>query len=115
MGVAAVNGAWAGIGLNQALMCDARFAAPGAKFAAAFSARGLVAKDGVSWTLPRLVGYGHASDLLLSSRRLLPTPPCLRGPVDGAREPPGRSGSPAGRSGRVRHRTRALRARTRCP
>ncbi|MFE2213027.1 enoyl-CoA hydratase-related protein, partial [Streptomyces canus] len=49
--VAAVNGACAGIGFNQALMCDVRFAVPHAKFAAAFSARGLVAEDGVSWIL----------------------------------------------------------------
>src|SRR5207244_2284584 len=66
--VAAVPGACAGIGLNQALMCDVRFAVPEAKFAAAFSRRGLVAEDGVSWLLPRIVGFGRASDLLLSSR-----------------------------------------------
>ena len=66
--VAAVNGACAGIGFIQALMCDVRFAVPQAKFAAAFSRRGLVAEDGVSWLLPRIVGFGHASDLLLSSR-----------------------------------------------
>jgi enoyl-CoA hydratase/carnithine racemase len=66
--VAAINGACAGIGFNQALMCDVRFAVPQAKFAAAFSRRGLVAEDGVSWLLPRVVGYGRASDLLLSSR-----------------------------------------------
>lgn len=67
--VAAINGACAGIGFNQAVMCDVRFTVPGARFAAAFSARGLVAEDGVSWILPRLVGHGHAADLLLSSRR----------------------------------------------
>ena len=44
-----------------------------AKFAAAFSRRGLMAEDGVSWLLPRIVGYGHASDLLLSSRPILGT------------------------------------------
>ncbi len=66
--IAAVNGACAGIGFNQAVMCDVRFAVPGAKFAAAFSRRGLVAEDGVAWILPRVVGYGHASDMLLSSR-----------------------------------------------
>jgi enoyl-CoA hydratase/carnithine racemase len=67
--VAAVNGTCAGIGLNQALMCDVRFAVPAATFALAFSRRGLVAEDGVSWLLPRIVGYGRASDLLLSSRK----------------------------------------------
>src|SRR3954465_1365940 len=34
--IAAINGACAGIGFNQALMCDVRFAVPRAKFAAAF-------------------------------------------------------------------------------
>jgi enoyl-CoA hydratase/carnithine racemase len=41
--VAAINGACAGIGLVQALMCDVRFAANGAKFTTAFARRGLVA------------------------------------------------------------------------
>ena len=68
--VAAINGACAGIGFNQALMCDVRFAVPDAKFAAAFSRRGLLAEDGVSWLLPRIIGYGRAADLLLSSRKV---------------------------------------------
>ncbi|MER5182425.1 enoyl-CoA hydratase-related protein [Streptomyces sp. NPDC002896] len=85
--VAAVNGACAGIGFNQALMCDVRFAVPEAKFAAAFSARGLVAEDGVSWILPRLVGYGHASDLLLSSRRITGTEALTMGLVNRLVEP----------------------------
>ncbi len=37
--IAAVNGACAGLGLVQALMCDVRFASRGAKFATAFSRR----------------------------------------------------------------------------
>ncbi len=85
--VAAVNGACAGIGFNQALMCDVRFAVPDAKFAAAFSARGLVAEDGVSWILPRLVGYGNASDLLLSSRRITGTEALAMGLVNRLVEP----------------------------
>jgi enoyl-CoA hydratase/carnithine racemase len=66
--VAAINGACAGIGLVQALVCDVRFAAPGAKLATAFSRRGLPAEFAASWLLERLVGYGHALDLLLSGR-----------------------------------------------
>jgi enoyl-CoA hydratase/carnithine racemase len=66
--IAAINGACAGIGLVQALVCDVRFAASGAKLATAFSRRGLPAEFAASWLLERLVGYGHALDLLVSGR-----------------------------------------------
>lgn len=69
--IAAVNGACAGIGLVQALMCDIRFAAAGAKFTTAFSRRGLIAEYGISWILPRLVGNARALDLLYSGRVVL--------------------------------------------
>jgi enoyl-CoA hydratase/carnithine racemase len=69
--IAAINGACVGIGLTQALMCDVRFAAAGAKFAASFARRGLIAEYGVSWILPRLTGWGVALDLLLSGRTFL--------------------------------------------
>jgi len=69
--IAAINGACAGLGLVQALFCDLRFAAAGAKFTTAFSKRGLVAEHGISWTLPRLVGPANALDLLYSSRIVL--------------------------------------------
>ena len=66
--IAAINGACAGIGLVQALMCDVRFVAEGAKLTTAFARRGLVAEHGISWMLPRLLGPARALDLLLSSR-----------------------------------------------
>jgi len=69
--IAAINGSCVGIGLTQALMCDVRFAAVGAKFAASFARRGLIAEYGVSWILPRLTGWGVALDLLLSGRTFL--------------------------------------------
>jgi len=69
--IAAINGSCVGIGLTQALMCDVRFAAAGAKFAASFARRGLIAEYGVSWILPRLTGCGVALDLLLSGRTFL--------------------------------------------
>ena len=69
--IAAINGACAGLGLVQALMCDVRFAAAGAKFTTAFVRRGLVAEHGSSWLLPRLVGHATALDLLLSGRVVL--------------------------------------------
>lgn len=69
--IAAVNGACAGIGMVQALMCDVRFAAAGAKFTTAFARRGLIAEYGMSWVLPRLVGPARALDLLMSGRVFL--------------------------------------------
>lgn len=66
--IAAINGACVGIGLTQALMCDVRFAAAGAKFATSFARRGLIAEHGISWILPRLAGWGVTLDLLLSGR-----------------------------------------------
>lgn len=69
--IAAINGACAGIGLTQALMCDIRFAAAGAKFTTAFARRGLIGEYGISWILPRVVGWSAALDLLLSGRTFL--------------------------------------------
>lgn len=66
--IAAINGACAGLGLVQALYCDVRFAATDAKLTTSFARRGLVAEYGIAWLLPRLVGAGRASDLLLSGR-----------------------------------------------
>jgi enoyl-CoA hydratase/carnithine racemase len=66
--IAAINGACAGVGFVQALSCDVRFAATGAKIAPAFTRRGLPAEFGVSWLLIRLIGMASATELLLSSR-----------------------------------------------
>ena len=69
--IAAINGACAGIGLTQALMCDVRFAVRGAKFTTSFARRGLIAEYGISWILPRIAGAGTALDLLLTGRVFL--------------------------------------------
>jgi enoyl-CoA hydratase/carnithine racemase len=69
--VAAINGACAGIGLLHALFCDVRFAAEGVKLTTAFARRGIMAEHGLAWLLPKIVGMGHAMDLLLSGRVLL--------------------------------------------
>jgi enoyl-CoA hydratase/carnithine racemase len=66
--IAAINGACAGIGLTQALMCDVRLAAAGAKFTTAFARRVLIGEYGISWILPRVLGWSAALDLLLSGR-----------------------------------------------
>jgi enoyl-CoA hydratase/carnithine racemase len=68
--IAAVNGACAGIGLIQAMCCDVRFVAVEAKLATAFTRRGLAPEFGAGWLLTRIVGAGHASDLMLSARTI---------------------------------------------
>jgi enoyl-CoA hydratase/carnithine racemase len=69
--IAAINGPAAGVGLVLACYCDIRFAAEGAKLTTSSGRLGLPAEYGLSWVLPRLVGVGHAADLLLSSRVVL--------------------------------------------
>jgi enoyl-CoA hydratase/carnithine racemase len=69
--VAAINGAAAGVGLVLACFCDIRFAAAGAKLTTSSGRLALPAEHGLSWVLPRLVGIGHAADLLFSSRVVL--------------------------------------------
>ncbi len=69
--IAAVNGPAAGVGLVLACYCDIRFAAAGAKLTTSSGRLGLPAEYGLSWVLPRLVGIGHAADLLFSSRIVL--------------------------------------------
>ncbi|MGI8662047.1 MAG: enoyl-CoA hydratase-related protein [Acidimicrobiales bacterium] len=69
--IAAINGAAAGVGLVLACFCDMRFAAAGAKLTTSAPRLGFPAEYGLSWVLPRLVGTGHAADLLFSSRVVL--------------------------------------------
>lgn len=68
--IAAVNGPAAGLGFVRALLCDVRFASTEATFTTAFVRRGLVAEHGISWVLPRVVGFSRAMDLLLSGRKV---------------------------------------------
>jgi enoyl-CoA hydratase/carnithine racemase len=69
--IAAINGPAAGVGLVVACFADLRFAAAGVKLTTSFARLGIPAEFGISWLLPRLVGAGHAADLLLSSRVVL--------------------------------------------
>ncbi|MHB1987681.1 MAG: enoyl-CoA hydratase-related protein [Acidimicrobiales bacterium] len=69
--IAALNGPAAGIGLALACYCDLRMAARGAKLTSAHGRLGLPAEFGLSWLLPRLIGFTRAADLLLSSRIFL--------------------------------------------
>lgn len=68
--ISAINGAAAGLGLVFALYSDMRFASDAAVFSTAFAKRGLIAEHGIAWMLPRVVGHAHATDLLLTSRKV---------------------------------------------
>jgi 2-(1,2-epoxy-1,2-dihydrophenyl)acetyl-CoA isomerase len=63
--VAAVNGVAAGAGAAFSFACDFRIAADCAKFTMAFSAVGLSADSGSSWSLQRMVGLAKAKELLM--------------------------------------------------
>jgi enoyl-CoA hydratase/carnithine racemase len=65
--VAALNGTVAGAGAVIATACDIRIAVPAAKIAFLFTKVGLSGADmGAAWLLPRIVGLGHASELLMT-------------------------------------------------
>src|SRR5512134_2032837 len=65
--VAALNGTVAGAGAVIASACDFRIAAESAKIAFLFTKVGLSGADmGAAWLLPRLVGLGRATELLMT-------------------------------------------------
>ncbi|MFF0781414.1 MULTISPECIES: enoyl-CoA hydratase/isomerase family protein [unclassified Streptomyces] len=68
--VAAVNGVAAGAGFGFALAADYRVVADTAAFNTSFAGVALTADSGISWTLPRVVGPGRATDLLLFPRNI---------------------------------------------
>ncbi len=63
--IAAVNGVAAGAGASLAFACDLRIASESATFVLAFGRIGLIPDSGATWLLPRLVGLGRATELML--------------------------------------------------
>lgn len=63
--VCAVNGVAAGAGANIALACDVVIAANSASFLQAFSKIALIPDSGGTFFLPRLIGFGKASALMM--------------------------------------------------
>ena len=68
--LAAVEGVCLGGGLQLALACHLRGVAPGARMAVLEPRWGLVPDLGATWRLPRLVGAGRATELILSGREV---------------------------------------------
>ena len=64
--IAAVNGAAIGAGCDLTCMCDLRIAAESARFAESFVKLGLIAGDGGSWLLPRVIGWSKAAEMALT-------------------------------------------------
>jgi enoyl-CoA hydratase/carnithine racemase len=65
--VAALNGTTAGAGAVIATACDMRIAAASARIAFLFTKVGLSGADmGAAWLLPRIVGLGRATELLMT-------------------------------------------------
>ena len=71
--IGALNGTVAGAGAMIALACDLRVAAASARIAFLFTKVGLSGADmGACWLLPRIVGLGRATELLMTGEFVRP-------------------------------------------
>jgi len=68
--IAAVNGHAIGLGFTLALQCDLRILAREAKVGIVQVRRGVMPDAYAHFTLPRIVGWSRAADLLLTGRKL---------------------------------------------
>src|SRR3954470_7385026 len=84
--LAALDGPAVGGGLQLAIACDLRIAAPGAWLQARGPGHGLAV---AAWGLPALVGRGRALDLCLSGRRVDAQEALAIGLVERVEEDPG--------------------------
>lgn len=65
--IAAINGPVAGAGLGVALACDLRIASEEARFVVGFLGVGLSFDSGVSLFLPKLIGFGRATEFAFTN------------------------------------------------
>ena len=68
--IAAIDGYALGGGLELALACDLRVASKGAKVGMPEVSLGIFPGAGGTWRLPRVVGLGHAKELIFTGRIL---------------------------------------------
>ncbi len=66
--IASINGVAVGGGCTMTLLCDIRIASDAARFQLPFARLSLCAELGSTYILPRLIGLGRATELLLTAR-----------------------------------------------
>lgn len=66
--ICAINGVAVGVGLTHTLLCDVRLAAPDARMSFRFVRLGLTPELGSTHMLPKLIGLGRATELMLTAR-----------------------------------------------
>ena len=66
--IAVMNGVAAGAGMSLALACDMRVGSEKSRFKTVFLERSNSTDAGLSFFLPRIVGYPRAADLIFTSR-----------------------------------------------
>lgn len=71
--IAAINGTARGAGLDMALMCDMRIAAESAVLAESYINLNMIAGDGGTYFLPRLIGAARALELFWTGREVTAT------------------------------------------
>ena len=80
--IAAINGAAIGVGLTQVLSMDHLVAAEGAKLSLRFVKMGVVPELGSSQLVPMRVGFGKASELMLTGSTILAEEAAAIGLID---------------------------------
>jgi len=80
--VCAINGVVAGAGLTLVCAADIRIASASARFVPAFSKIGLVPDSGVSFFVPRLIGWGRTYEWLALSDEIDAARACAWGLVN---------------------------------
>jgi enoyl-CoA hydratase/carnithine racemase len=68
--IASINGVAVGGGCTMTLQCDIRIASEDARFQLPFTKLSISAELGSTYLLPRLIGMGKASELILTSRMI---------------------------------------------